>query len=190
MASGVRNAPPTAVVAGKHLGADQHGGQWMQRPGRLQVPVIGVEIDRIVGHIILVGVFGGQCQLVARYGQISQRPVAQIAQAQRAGGKRRRILGIDVIEIADQLVRRSQLPGQIDQVRVMIVIGRRHIAAEDAIHVKHVIVFQAQIAPALPDQPGGVVGLLVLTPANVADEAVVVELDALASHAQTQTGLA
>ncbi len=73
----------------------------------------------------------------------------------------------------------------VEQVRVVAVVAGRHLAVEDAVGVRDVAVEQRRAALP-PRDRAAVVGLFVLAPADVADETVVVELDALAADAHRQ----
>ncbi len=148
---------------------------WMQIESCIGMVVVGIVVDRVGAAVALIGKFQQPVQST-----LTIRPgTAAVASADGEVGQVLLVLILDPVQVAGQLVAFGKRVGGIQQMGIVRVIAGGNLAVEDPVDMADIAVEQVEPVPG-PAQAAAIVGLLVLAPANVADEAIVIKLDALA----------
>ena len=144
--------------------------------------VVEIEGQRIPACLLLPGIRRNVRQLHGIHGMRAREANAESLRriAHRAGNARERI-DRDAIGEGSQSAGRRLVRG-IGQHAVAVVAPLRRVPPEDAVDLVEIGHVEGQMRHALVDDANGIECLLVLPPADVTDEAVVVEHDALAPH--------
>ncbi len=184
---GLEGAVAGAVVTAEHFitALEQHA-----LPGVTQLSqvVVAVQVQRVVGVVLLLGVFGGVTE--GAEGAVGAQAVGLAGQA----AERRGVAGSDIVQAQQVAVGGQGQLGHdhvlgVDQVAVAFDVGRVGLVveavvvrAEDGVDVVDVGVGQGHAGQRFELSQGAVIGLLVLAPGHAADKALVVQVDALAAE--------
>src|SRR5690606_35963216 len=145
--------------------------------------VAEAEIARVVGVPVLAGGFQRPAE-----GTGAESALAAPAQAEGAAGGTGEVAVVQPVAVADQGAGGTG-PGGVEEMRVELAFARQRIAGlvtGDAVHPAGPGIAERQRGRRRVFQQQGVEGLLVLSPADVADEALVVQQQALPAEGGRQ----